>query len=138
MLELDNELKLAYELKENYRNFNQTASIEDAGDRLEDLITSFKQSKIREYIPFIKLLKKWKQEIINSFTRYNGYKIHNGYIERNNLLIKQIFNNGFGFKNFKHTRNRIIYIVNNNVPINGSTDKITNKNIGYKRGNYKK
>lgn len=138
MLELDDELKRAYDLKEAYRNFNQTTSILDASDRLEDIITQFKQSKIREYIPFIKLLKKWKQEIINSFTRYNGQRIHNGYIERNNLLIKQIFNNGFGFRNFKRTRNRIIYIVNNNIPISGSTDKKTNKDTGRKRGNYKK
>ena len=138
MLELDNELKLAYELKEAYRNFNQTATIDDASDRLEDLITSFKQSKIKEYYPFIRLLKKWKQEIINSFTRYNGQRIHNGYIERNNLLIKQIFNNGFGFRNFKRTRNRIIYVVNSNICISGSTKKISNKNIGHKRGKYTK
>ena len=83
-------------------------------------------------------MKKWKQEIINSFTKYNEQRIHNGYIERNNLLIKQIFNNGFGFKNFKRTRNRIIYIVNNNVPISGSTIKISNKNKGFERGKYKK
>lgn len=138
MLELDEELKRAYELKEAYRNFNQTASILDARDRLEDIITLFKQSRIKEYNPFIKLMKKWKNEIVNSFTKYNNQRIHNGYIERNNLLIKQIFNNGFGFKNFKRTRNRIIYIVNNNIPISGSTTKITNKNKGFERGKYKK
>ena len=101
-------------------------------------INLFKQSKIKEDFPFIRLMKKWKQEIINSFTKYNEQRIHNGYIERNNLLIKQIFNNGFGFKNFKRTRNRIIYIVNNNVPISGSTIKISNKNKGFERGKYKK
>lgn len=57
MLELSPELELAYELKEEYRNFNSVATIDNAREWLYELITKFRESKIKDYIPFWKLLK---------------------------------------------------------------------------------
>lgn len=119
MLSLDDELRLAYDLKEEYRSFNLSASILDAKDRLLELIDKFKASKIKEFYPFIKTIKNWFNEIVNSFKQINSKRISNGPMERTNRTIKQLFYNGFGFTNFDRTRKRIIYISNPNIPILG-------------------
>ncbi len=54
MLSLDDELRLACDLKEEYRSFNLSAFILDAKDKLLELIDKFKASKIKEFFPFIK------------------------------------------------------------------------------------
>ena len=89
-LSIDDELKRAYELKEAYREFNLTADIYNAEEKLDELIILFQNSKISEFIPFWKMLKNWKYEIINSFTRYNGKRISNGSMERINRSIKTL------------------------------------------------
>lgn len=119
MLSLDDELRLAYELKEEYRSFNLSASILDAKDRLLDLMDKFKASRIKEFYPFIRTIKNWFVEIVNSFNRINGKRISNGPMERTNRTIKQLFYNGFGFTNFQRTRKRIIYISNPDTPLLG-------------------
>ncbi len=138
ILSIDSKFQHAYDLKEAYRSFNSSSTIQDAEDRLTDMISDFLSSKISEYIPFVHLLKKWKKEIVNSFSTYNGHRIHNGYIERRNLVIKQLFTNAFGFYNFPRTRNRILYVLNNDVVIRGNSDKISNALPGKSRGKYNK
>lgn len=138
ILSIDPLFQKAYDLKEAYRSFNSSASILDAEDRLTDLIHEFSVSNIAEYIPFVHLLKKWKNEIVNSFSTYNGHRIHNGYIERRNLVIKQLFANAFRFYNIDRTRNRILYVFNHDVVIRGSSIKISNAMPGKLRGKYKK
>lgn len=138
MLNLSPDLALAYELKEAYRSFNLSATILDARERLFDLIDSFKQSRIHEYIEFRHTLENWSDEIVNSFNTYNGKRISNGPLERANRTIKQLFNNSFGFTNFERTRNRIMYILNDNAPIIGKKSNFTNKHKGAERGPYKK
>lgn len=138
ILSIDPKFQLAYDLKEAYRSFNFSASILDAEDRLTDLIQDFLVSKIPEFIPFVHLLKKWKKEIVNSFSTYNGHRIHNGYIVRRNFVIKQLFANAYGFYNFPRTRNRILYVLNYDTIIRGSSDKISNALPGKPRGKYNK
>ena len=130
-------LKLAYELKEEYRVFNSTATIDNAEKWLDELIIKFKSSNIKEYIPFWKLLQNWHNEIINSFNRINGYRISNGPIERVNRTIKNIIEIGFGSTNFVRMRNRIMYCVNDNASILYEK-KQTNKTLGKSRGKYTK
>ena len=137
-LSIDDELKRAYELKEAYREFNLTADIYNAEEKLDELIILFQNSKISEFIPFWKMLKNWKYEIINSFTRYNGKRISNGSMERINRSIKTLYHISFGSKNFERIRNRIMYTLNNNSTILGTSKKTTNKRIGKKRNTYKK
>ena len=137
MLDISPELKLAYELKEEYRVFNSTATIDNAEKWLDELIIKFKSSNIKEYIPFWKLLQNWDNEIINSFNRINGYRISNGPIERVNRAIKSIIEIGFGSTNFVRMRNRIMYCVNDNASILYEK-KQTNKTIGKSRGKYTK
>ena len=54
-----------------------------------------------------------KEEIINSFNKDEyGKRMSNGRIEGTNGKIKAIKKISFGYDNFYHFRNRIIYIIN--------------------------
>lgn len=132
-LSIDPQLKLAYDLKEKYREFNLTADITNAEEKLDELILEFQNSKINEYIPFWKLLSNWKYEIINSFNKYNGKRISNGSMERINRSIKILYNISFGSTNFERIRNRIMFTLNEGTPILGVSKKTTNKRVGKKR-----
>lgn len=138
MLDLSPELKLAYELKEEYRNFNSSATVENANEWLNELIHKFKLSKIQEYNQFWKLLQNWHDEIVNSFNRVNGFRISNGPMERLNRDIKTIFGLSFGSTNFIRVRNRILFCLNNDAPVLGYRKTTTNKRAGKPRGNYTK
>ena len=65
ILSIDNDLKDAYELLNEYRNFNSVATIDNAAEMLDELIIKFHNSNINEYHKSYKLLKNWRQEIIN-------------------------------------------------------------------------
>ena len=119
MLSIDSDLKDAYELLKEYRNFNSVATINNAEEMLDELIIKFHNSKIEEYYKAYKLLKNWRVEIINSFHRVNGHVISNGGLERANRDIKTIIRHAYGFSNFSRLRNRIMYIKNKNIPIKG-------------------
>lgn len=137
MLTLDDKLSKAYELKEEYRNFVATSTIDTANEELNILISKFKEAHIPEYSTFIKLLNNWHDEIVNSFNMINGHKITNGPMERVNRDIKTIFGVSFGSTNFLRMRNRIIYCINQDVPILAWRKKTTNKKVGKPRGKYK-
>ena len=136
MLNIDPELKLAYELLHEYRAFNDTASIDNASEWLDELILKYQSSLIPEYIPAWKLLKNWKNEIINSFYIYNGFRISNGPMERANRDIKTIFRLSFGSRNFERMRNRIMYTMNNDAPILYHRKLYSNKHRYPTRGTY--
>ena len=117
MLSIDFELRKGYELLNEYRNFNSCATIENAAEWLDELIIKYHNSPLEEYYKAYKLLKNWRQEIINSFNRINGYIISNGGMERANRDIKTIVRSSYGFSNFERFRNRIMYCKNNDASI---------------------
>ena len=106
------DLKKAYELKENYLFFNESANVSNAKERLADQIKAFADSSIKEYDEFYNMLINWNVEIINSFNIINNRRINNSYIESRNSKVEKLFLNANGFKNFKRTRNRILYCLN--------------------------
>ena len=114
MLRLNEDLKKAYYLLNDYKDFNETATIDDAEERLDDLITQFRSSKCDEYTRVYKCLLNWRTEIINSFNKENGFIISNGGMERKNRDVKTIVRNSFGYKNFARFRNRVMYSLNDN------------------------
>ena len=84
------------------------------------------------------LLENWKDEILNSFYRVNGFRISNGPIEKANSEIRKLIKVSYGCSNFTRFRNRIMYIINKNEPILG-VKKPNNNNRTFKlRGSYKK
>ena len=77
-------------------------------------IELFGNSGIPEYLEFYNTLIDWRDEIVNSFNRYNGKRINNSYIESMNNKIERLLYNAKGYVNFKRARNRILYCLNKN------------------------
>lgn len=138
MLNLNPKLRLAYELKEEYRTFVAKGTIDNAESWLNELIVKFKDAHIPEYSTFIKIMEGWHDEIINSFNVINGHKISNGAMERVNKDIKFIFAASFGSTNFNRIRNRIMYCINYDASISPNRTENNNKREGKPRGTYKK
>lgn len=114
MLRIDDQLKRAYYLLNEYREFNATATIDDAADQLDDLIVRFKNFHCEEYLRVAKCLTNWREEIINSFNKVNNHVISNGAMERINRDVKTIIRNSFGFRDFTRFRNKVMYSINEN------------------------
>lgn len=138
MLDLNPTLRLAYDLKEEYRNFNATADIGSAFKELCILINKFTEANIPEYSRFISIMKNWFYEIINSFNEINNHRISNGPMERVNADIKTMIRLSFGSNNFLRMRNRIMFAINEDAPMLRNRRKDNYKSKGKERGKYKK
>lgn len=138
MLYTNDELNKAYTLYQDYLDFNSTATIDNAREKLDKIIDNYKSSRIRYYVAAWKLLKNWHDEIINSFSRVNGRRVTNGPMERANSNIKILFRLAYGARNFERMRNRIMHVMNTGSPKLYSPKKETNKYKYRKRGKYKK
>lgn len=108
------DIRIAYELKEDYISFNRTATLNNAEIELEKLIEAFKNCSIKEYKAFSSLLINWEKEIVNSFIVIEGKRINNSFIESRNRQIGSLIYNANGLSNFKRTRNRLMYCINKN------------------------
>lgn len=108
------DIRIAYELKEDYISFNRTATLNNAEIELEKLIEAFKNCSIKEYKAFSSLLINWEKEIVNSFIVIEGKRINNSFIESRNRQIGSLIYNANGLSNFKRTSNRIMYCINKN------------------------
>ena len=106
------ELKTAYELKEYYIKLNGSKTYENAAKAIDEAIALFESSGIEEYEEFFNMLGNWREEIINSFITVNGRRINNSYMESKNRLVGKLIFNANGYRNFKRTRNRILYCLN--------------------------
>ena len=117
LLELDEELTLAYNLKEAYRYFNSHCTYEKAEEELDDMIYSFAKANIREYDEFVQIMINWKQEIINSFIRSEetGHRLSNAKAESMNNSVEINIHISNGLSNFTRFRKRMIYCFNDRV-----------------------
>lgn len=117
LLSIDDLLYEAYKLKEHYRTFNKSAVYEDCDDELNQLINEFRHFKHPAFRSFGRTLLKWRLEIKNSFIRVEGKRLSNGKIEKTNSKVKTIIKSANGIKNFDRLKRRIIYSVNQDIPI---------------------
>ena len=103
----------AYNLKVAYQFFNDTASYENAGPWLDNLIHKFQSSGIVEYNDFTHLLIHWREEIINSFQRpHNDRKQSNALAENVNSQLRAYIAITRGSQNFIRFRKRTLYTLN--------------------------
>ena len=117
LLEVSDELKTAYDLKEAYRYFNTHSTYEGAGKELDELISAFAASGIREYEEFILIMITWREEIINSFilSEETGQRLSNAKSEAMNKQIEMNIVISNGLSNFTRFRKRMIYCYNDKV-----------------------
>lgn len=134
ILEIDDELRLAYELKEAYRIFSNSSTFERAEEEINDLISAFQRSNIKEYEEFTSLLVHWKKEIINSFIRspVTGSRLSNAKSESMNMNIKTHIRISKGLSNFLRFRKRMIYCFNDHV-FYALTSKLTSMKRNFKK-----
>ena len=124
LLNINGELELAYQLKELFLDIINHATYENAKEQFLNWIELCNQNEIPEFIEASKTISNWLEYIINSFIdeRYS-----NGFTEGLNNKIKVIKRIGFGYKNFKFFRIRLLYILRGNISGNSKKDGF-NKN----------
>ena len=107
MLEISEELRLAYGLKESfYQEVLVQKNKEQAQNKINAWLEICKKSKLREFKSCITAFTNWSDEITNSF----DYKYSNGALEGKHTKIKTLKRNSFGMRNFKRFRKRIMLL----------------------------
>jgi transposase len=143
LLDIDPKLEKAYYLTARYREFNKTTSHEKALEEFEILLNDLYYSNLSPFFEVFKTLSTWKEYIINSFITIpdaltkpekkndipKPRRLSSGAIEGINAIIDKININGNGYSNFWRFRNRVIYVINKNVPILNTPKKKTKNNI---------
>ena len=108
MLELSEEIRLAYGLKESfYQEVLVQKNKEQALCKINDWLEICKKSKLKEFRSCITAFTNWIDEITNSF----DYKHSNGALEGKHTKIKTLKRNSFGMRNFERFRKRIMLLV---------------------------
>lgn len=113
----DPELEVAYMLKNEYSEINQTATAENISRRLDAYIDDLKVYNIKEFRSVRRTLIKWHDEIINSFDKLDERRLSNGPAESTNSRIKLIKSTGNGYRNFERFKLRILYSLNDGSSI---------------------
>lgn len=105
MLDLSEDLKLAYRAKELfYEYFLTQPDRTRAGRALNEWIRRVNESKLKEFNACKTAFTNWFEEICNSF----DYEFTNGPLEGTHTKIKTLKRNCFGMKNFERFRKRIM------------------------------
>ena len=112
ILDIDPQLRIAWQLKEMYSDFNRLSTFEKAPKEIHTIIQRFFKADIPEYREFCTALTNWRQEIINSFIRYEGLRVNNGVAESLNSRISVLLFNTRGIRDSERRRKRIMYAVN--------------------------
>lgn len=127
---VDPSLEILHDLKERYIRFNtnNAGKPQKAAYELDELIQLYERCDQDIFVRFSKLLKKYREPIINSFilverTDRNGNvmssRLSNGPIESLNRKVKDLKRLGRGYRNFEHLRNRFLYAARFDPELNG-------------------
>lgn len=107
MLEISEEIRLAYGLKESfYQEVLVQKNKEQAQNKISAWLEICKKSKLKEFRSCITAFTNWSNEITNSF----DYRYSNGALEGKHTKIKTLKRNSFGMRNFERFRKRIMLL----------------------------
>ncbi len=134
-LELSRELTSAYELTQEFLKAIRTLKYEEAKSFMDNWIKTLSECNIKEFKDLAGMFDNWKDEITCSFIRFGERKLHNGYIEGINNRIKVIKRISYGYHNFHHFRARIMYIINEDVPLSKVDTTIIKRKPRKKKNN---
>lgn len=127
-------------LRDKYVSFNNrnAGKPQKAAIEIEELINEYHDCGDEIFERFGRLLKKYKQPIINSFVLMerigrNGdsvvSRLSNGPMESMNRQIKDLRRLAHGFRSFNHLRNRFLFATRSDPVLNG---KVPEKDNGEK------
>ena len=103
MLNQNTDLYNAWQLKEMFYKFKDSASYDEAVERLKEFILYAERDNC------LKALHNWSAPILNSFK----YKYTNAFTEGMNNNIKVLKRIAYGYRNFDNFRRRILCIYSN-------------------------
>lgn len=99
------ELKLCYQLKEEFRTwFNTIQDRESAAKMLDQWLLKLSSASATALDSFASTVTNWRERILNYFDGRHS----NGFAEGVNHKIKLILRRGYGYRNFQHFRLRIL------------------------------
>ena len=110
ILDIDEELKMSYQLKELFLDITHHATYENVKSQLINWIALVREQNIEEMSVAANTIENWLEYICNSFI---DKRFSNGFTEGLNNKIKVIKRVGFGYKDFDFFRLRLLYILNN-------------------------
>lgn len=110
ILDIDEELKMSYQLKELFLDITHHATYENVKNQLINWIALVREQNIEEMSEAANTIENWLEYICNSFI---DKRFLNGFTEGLNNKIKVIKRIGFGYKDFNFFRLRLLYILNN-------------------------
>ena len=108
MLEICSELADAYLLKEKMYSFMDSGDYTEAKTRLSEFMCFAAVAGIPEFEACTTMLTNWAPFILNAFK----CPYSNGFTEGCNNTIKVIKRTGYGYRNFKNFRTRILLVTN--------------------------
>ena len=122
ILKIDPEILKAYNLMQDYLEFNCYTNYEEAKKDFDYIISEFNSSEITSYIEFSYTLNNWKEYILNSFTFIydenlgKRRRLSDGPIEGINNNIEKIHSSSNGLNNFNRLKKLAIYKINKDLP----------------------
>ena len=108
MLQLNDELLKAYNLKEDFLRIINNVKTDDVKRELKNWIKKCKESNIPEMISVAGTIDNWLEEVVNSL---KNEQYNNGFTEANNNVIDKIISVSYGYKNFEFFRLRALTIL---------------------------
>ena len=111
MLLVSRELREAYLLKEVFYKFMKSGNSVQAKERLREFRLHAHVADIPEFEACLTMLQNWERYILNAF----DCPYSNGFTEGVNNTIKVIKRIGYGYRNFRNLRARILATVNDSA-----------------------
>jgi transposase len=125
---INDELASSIKLKDDFFEAVKTLSYEQFETFIEEYIERLRKCNIKEFKETITLFKNWKQEIKNSFIKYDHVdnktgeviekKYSNAVIEGINNFVKVTKRVSYGYKNFTRFKKRIMHNFNKDYLLN--------------------
>ncbi len=105
MLAVSPELKVCYELKEEFRQwFNESLDRATAEQALNAWLARVEASGIKALQAFTRTLANWRERILNYFEGRHS----NGFAEGVNLKVKLLHRRAYGYRNFESFRLHVL------------------------------
>jgi transposase len=101
------EINVAWQLKEGLRMWYATASAATAAPELDSWIATVKRNGPAELRKALSAFRDWRQEIL-AFFDFLPTRLSNGFVEGKNNRTKAIMRQGYGYRNRRHLRLRIL------------------------------
>lgn len=98
------ELKKAWQLKEQFRDWYRSSGRREAEARLKSIEQYVATAHLAEFKSLNSILTDWRQEILNYF----DWRITNGFVEGKNNRIKTLKRMAYGYRNMDNFRLRIL------------------------------